>query len=131
MSGTFEDLNVWKRSVQLAMRIYSITRTFPVDERFGLISQLRRAAVSIPSNIAEGKGRDSDPELKRFLSTARGSRFEIRTQLKISTLLGYLDDSDMKDLCAEMDEVGRMINGLMNAVSGSSTRRNNVPKPKA
>jgi four helix bundle protein len=123
MSGTFEDLTVWQKSVQFAIRIYAITKEFPRDELYGMTSQLRRASVSIASNIAEGKGRNSDPDLMRFLATARGSLFEVRTQLTICEALGYLDKGDLRMLKSEMDETGRLLNGLMNAIGKRTQRR--------
>jgi len=80
MSGTFKDLEVWKAAMELAVHVYRLTARFPKEERYGLTSQMRRASVSIPSNIAEGKGRSSDKELIQFLCHSRGSLFEIETQ---------------------------------------------------
>lgn len=87
--GTHEDLDVWKLSMDLVIDIYSVTKNFPADEKFGLTSQLRRAAVSVPSNIAEGAARKSDKEYIQFLYIALGSIAEIETQLLISTRLGF------------------------------------------
>ena len=135
MSGTFEDLTVWQRSVQFAILVYSTTKSFPRDELYGMTSQLRRAAVSIASNIAEGKGRNSDPDLMRFLATSRGSLFEVRTQLIIAEALGYVNKNQMSKLRNDMDEIGRLINGLMNAIAtgprSRPTRPSHEPKPKA
>src|ERR1035438_2767772 len=89
MSGTFRDLEVWKAAMELAVHVYRLTAMFPKEERYGLTSQMRRAAVSVPSNIAEGKGRSSDKELIQFLCHSRGSLFEIETQLEIGEQLGY------------------------------------------
>jgi four helix bundle protein len=84
MSGTFRDLEVWQKAFSLSLTVYSATRTFPKEETYGLASQLRRAAVSVVSNIAEGKGRSSDKELLHFLSNASGSLFELETQLELA-----------------------------------------------
>ena len=89
--GTHEDLDVWKLSMNLVVDIYTLTKSFPSDEKFGLISQLRRAAVSVPSNIAEGAARKSDKENLQFLYIALGSIAEIETQLLISERLGFCD----------------------------------------
>ena len=88
MGGTYQDLRVWRNAMELTVNIYLATRKFPAEETYGLSSQLRRAAVSVPSNIAEGKGRSSDKELLQFLSRARGSIYELQTQLEIAECLG-------------------------------------------
>ena len=87
--GTHKELDVWKMSVDFVVDIYSLTKDFPVDEKFGLISQMRRAAISIPSNIAEGAGRNSDKENLHFLHIALGSLTELDTQLIVANKLGY------------------------------------------
>jgi len=96
--GTHEELDVWKLSIEFVEEIYRITQKFPSDEKFGLISQLRRAAVSIPSNIAEGAARKSDKENIQFLYIALGSIAEIETQLIISTRLDYCDASETQKI---------------------------------
>jgi four helix bundle protein len=90
MSGSYRDLKAWQKSMELVSEIYSCTRAFPKDELYGLVSQLRRAAISVPSNIAEGKGRSSDRELILFLHHARGSIFEVESQLALARSLGYI-----------------------------------------
>ena len=102
--------------MELVTEIYLITKNFPNDELFGLTSQLRRAAVSIPSNIAEGKGRLSKGEFRQFLGNARGSLAELETQILISQNLRYLDDDKANRLLAKVEEVGKVINGLLSAV---------------
>lgn len=94
MSGTFRDLEVWKAAMVFAVQVYRLTARFPKEERYGLTSQMRRAGVSVPSNIAEGKGRTSDKELIQFLCHSRGSLFEIETQLTIGAQLGYSTTED-------------------------------------
>lgn len=117
MSGTFEDLKAWQRAMDLVAEIYRITEGFPKREIYGLTSQLRRAAVSVPSNIAEGKGRSSDRELVQFLNHSRGSAYEIQTQLAIAERLGYLDSAIGRRLLDQTAEVCRLINGLIRSFS--------------
>jgi four helix bundle protein len=117
MSGTYSDLKAWQASMDLAVEIYACTRSFPKEELYGLSSQLRRAVVSIPSNIAEGKGRSSDKELTQFLNHARGSLFEVETQILLAERLGYLDGVQHEKLCLRTSEVGRLLNGLIKAVT--------------
>ena len=115
MSGTYADLKVWQAAMGLALDVYRQTQSFPKEEIYGLTSQLRRAAVSVASNIAESKGRFSDKELLHFLSQSRGSIFEIESQIIIAWRLGYFGQSTTDRLLKETAEVGRMINGLMKA----------------
>ena len=91
MSGSYKELNVWKLAMELVFRIYSLTATFPKDELYGLVSQMRRAAVSVVSNIAEGKGRSGKKELAHFLSNSRGSLHELETQVLVAGHLKYYD----------------------------------------
>ena len=113
-SSTYEDLKVWRLSMNLVLDVYRCTATFPKQEVYGLTSQMRRAAVSIPSNIAEGKGRYSRKELLQFLFHSRGSLLELRTQITIARGLGFLTDSDAEGLIRRTSEVGRLLNGLIN-----------------
>lgn len=115
MSGTYRDLKAWQAAMDMVRDIYRFTREFPKEETYGLTIQLRSAAVSIASNIAEGKGRSSDKELLHFLSNAKGSLFEVETQVMIADSLGYLSDSQSQDLLSQKAEVGRLLNGLMKA----------------
>jgi four helix bundle protein len=112
--GTSEDLKVWRRSMDLVLQVYRCTASFPRQEIYGLTSQMRRSAVSIPSNIAEGKGRYSRKELLQFLFHARGSLLELRTQITIATELGFLVCNDGQTLATHACEVGRLLNGLIN-----------------
>src|SRR6476659_9031043 len=98
----FQKLDFWQLSYKLALRIYKSTQSFPKEELFGIVSQIRRSAVSIPSNIAEGCGRNSISELKRFLAIASGSASELQYQLILSFDLGYLNESLYKELCSEI-----------------------------
>ena len=110
----FRELVAWQKSMVLAEEIYKMTARYPVEERYGLTSQIRRAAVSIPSNIAEGQGRKSgDHEFIRYLHIALGSLCELETQLELSTRLKLLGTDQAKTLRASSDEVGRLLNGLI------------------
>lgn len=103
-------LDVWKRSINLVTKVYDLTSSFPREEIYGLSSQIRRASISIPSNIAEGAGRNSDREFIQFLSVAQGSIAELETQLIISQNLGYIEEVD--GILSEVDEISKMIIGL-------------------
>ena len=120
MSGTYADLEVWKAAMDLAERIYRLTNDYPREEICGLTSQTRRAAVSVVSNIAEGKGRSSDRELVQFLCHSRGSLFEIETQVALAERLGYGQKEEYAAVLREAAKIGRMINGLIRSVRPSS-----------
>jgi four helix bundle protein len=110
----YRDLVAWQKAMDLVERIYVATAGFPKEERYGLISQVRRAAVSIPSNIAEGQGRrSSDDELVRFLQIARGSLAELETQMELAVRLNFLEKHQASALRSLSDEVGRLLTGLM------------------
>src|ERR1041385_1446529 len=115
-----EKLNVWKRAIDFVVLVYELTKTFPSDERFALTSQIRRAAVSVPANIAEGAARQSDKEFLYFLSNAQGSASELATELLISRRLGYLSEDDYNRSCVGLDQIGRMIVGLVQTVRDRS-----------
>jgi four helix bundle protein len=106
--------------MNLVENVYRQTRSFPADERFGLTSQIQRAAVSIPSNIAEGSGRNSQPEVSRFISIAYGSLCELETQLAIAQRLGYLNESSFNHLFAETTEVGKLLRGFQKSLKSSA-----------
>lgn len=108
-----KDLIVWKKSMELVTDIYTVTKRFPKDETFGLVSQMRRAAVSIPSNIAEGYGRFYEKERIRFLSTALGSASEVETQLYISKNLDFISVEDSERLISFNQEIIRMLSALI------------------
>lgn len=110
---THKDLDVWKDSMQMVTTVYALTRKFPKEEMYGLTNQLRRAAISIPSNIAEGSGRKSSKEFIQFLYIALGSAMEVETQIIISTNLGYLKTDEQQKLCDATNNIGKMINGLI------------------
>lgn len=105
-------LKVWKKSVVLVKQIYSITNKYPNEEKFGLVSQIRRASVSVPSNISEGASRSSSKERKRFYEIARSSLVEVDTQLVISETLGYLSKKDIERVCNLMNEVFAMLSQM-------------------
>ena len=113
MSQSYKDLIVWKKSMDLVIRIYDITNSFPKSELFGLTNQIRRSAVSIPSNISEGKMRLSDKEFKRFLKIAYGSASELDTQLEISKKLGFGDLEKYSKIENLLIEILKMLNKLI------------------
>jgi four helix bundle protein len=115
-SGDYRALVVWQKSIVLVKMVYRITDSFPTDERFGLTSQMRRAAVSIPSNIAEGQARRTTGDYIRFVSNSEGSLAELDTQLTISIELGYLESSSVQDCYSIMVEVRKMLNALRRAL---------------
>lgn len=121
--GTFRDLLVWQKAMSLARQIYTLTIAFPKEELFGLSSQMRRAAVSIPSNIAEGQGQLTDKAFVLFLSRARGSLCELGTQAELASTLGFVSRPELDHLLLDCDEIERMIHGLMK----SMTVRNGSP----
>lgn len=113
MSGTYRDLIVWQKAMELVYVVYEATQSFPKHELYGLVSQMRRAAVSIPSNVAEGKGRSSDRDFLLFLQHSRGSLHELETQILIAEHLGYVDAIKAAKLQDLAREVGRLLMGLM------------------
>jgi four helix bundle protein len=119
VANSYKDLRVWKLAVSFALDIYRQTRVFPKEELYCLTIQLRRAAVSVASNIAEGKGRHSDKEFLVFLHHARGSLLEVETQLLIAQELGYLDETAGKRLNAESEELAKTLNALINSLRNS------------
>jgi four helix bundle protein len=120
MSGLYRELKVWQRSLELVCEIYRQTQGFPREEMYGLIAQMRRAAVSVCSNIAEGKGRSTDKDFVVFLCHARGSLLELETQVIIAQKLGYLQASAKEDIEKRTAEIGKMLNGLMNSLRAAA-----------
>jgi four helix bundle protein len=112
----FRNLQVWQKAMGLAREVYRITKTFPKEEMFGLTGQMRPAAVSVPSNIAEGQGRLTDKAFSLFLGHSRGSLFELETQAELAESLGYMKNEQLDELLAASSEVGRMLNGLLNSM---------------
>ncbi len=117
---THRDLLVWQKAMDLVVQIYETTREFPSDEKFGLVSQMRRAAVSIPSNISEGHGRQGEKEFNRFLWIANGSLMELETQLLISERLRLIDSEMSQRLQDTIHEIGRMLTGLRTSLNRST-----------
>ncbi len=108
----FKELDVWKKSRILVKDIYLLLANFPDVEKFGIISQMKRAVVSIPSNIAEGSGRSSDKEFVRFLDIALGSAFELETQLYLSFDLSFISNKELNDILLKLTEIEKMIHGF-------------------
>ena len=110
---SFKDLIVWQKGMQLAQEVYKITESMPKEELFSLTNQMRRAVISIPSNIAEGQGRNSDTEFARFLSIAQGSRAELETQLLLCNSLNYLTEEQTATAFSLCDEISKIISSLI------------------
>ena len=117
--NTYKDLIVWQKSTEVALQIYQATKKFPKDEVYGLSSQMRRAGVSIPSNIAEGKLRGHTKELRQFLLIAYGSAGELDTQLYLASKLGYISTSSFEELSSLLQEVMRMLHVMIRDASGA------------
>ena len=112
---SYEQLVVWQKAMLLAKMVYGVQKQLPKEEMYGLGDQIRRAVVSVPSNIAEGFGRGSDAEFKRFLAIARGSLFEVKTQLQLAESLGYLRLDE--EIASLSDEVGKLLSGLSRSLT--------------
>jgi four helix bundle protein len=110
---SYKELIVWQRAMDLVIDVYRTTKSFPKEETYGLVAQMRRAAVSVPSNIAEGRGRYSRKELVQFLINARGSLLELETQVEIGKVLGYLGQTERNKLMTLSSEVGKLLNGTI------------------
>ena len=115
-SRSYQDLEVWKLSIALVKEIYLITEKFPKSESYGLTNQIRRAAVSIPSNIAEGQGRNSSKEFRQFLSIALGSVAETETQLIIAKEINFLRNDELEPLLVTVDRIRKMLKGLSKSI---------------
>jgi four helix bundle protein len=120
MSKTHKDLDVWKNSILFVTEIYELTKSFPESEKFGLMSQMQRCAVSIPSNIAEGAARQNEKEFKRFLFIALGSASELETQLIIAQNLSYISHIDSVE--NKLNEIRRMIVGLIKYLENKTSK---------
>jgi four helix bundle protein len=125
--GNFRELSAWQRAYQLTLGIHRSTRSFPTNERYGLVAQLRRSAVSVVSNIAEGCGRQSDRELVRFLRIARGSVRELECQLLLSRDLSYMPQDVWAGLDGDIQEVSKMLIGLIRSLRGGALRQTSDP----
>ena len=112
----YRELKIWQRSMDFVVRIYEATSKFPTDEKFGLTSQLRRCAISVPSNISEGAGRETNQEFKRFLQFSMGSLNELRTQIEIAFRIGYLKIDSFDRLAEEALQIYKMILSFYNSL---------------
>jgi four helix bundle protein len=113
------DLIVWQKSMDLVVVVYHATKSFPKEELYGLTSQIRRAAVSIPANIAEGQGRRLPKEFQQFLANARGSLLELDTHLELALRVEYLNSEKYFAIHERVDEIGRLLNGLMRSLNSN------------
>jgi four helix bundle protein len=127
MIRSFRDLLVWQRSIQLAVSIYRLTKGFPHEEMYGLVNQMRRATVSIASNIAEGHGRLSKGEYRQFLGMARGSNHEVQTQLEIARAVGIGEPKLIEEAEGLSLEVGRMISGILEKLKEKASQASPNP----
>ena len=115
--SSYQDLTVWQKAMDLAETCYRLTATFPTEERFGMVSQIRRAAASIPANIAEGAGRNSRKEFFQFLSVTRGSLYELITLIMISSKRNYLSETAYKEFLEKTESINKMLSKLMSSLS--------------
>jgi four helix bundle protein len=118
--ASFRELTVWQRAMQLTVKVYRLTKDFPRDELYGLTSQMRRSAVSLPSNIAEGHGRLTTGEFRQFLGIARGSNFELQTQLQIARKLQIGDSDLITEAESLSNEVGKMLFAILNSTKADT-----------
>ncbi|NNK96963.1 MAG: four helix bundle protein [Desulfobacterales bacterium] len=116
----FKQLKVWEKAHNLTVQVYKITKSFPPDERFGLTGQLRRAAASVPTNIAEGCGRDTERDFARFLSIAAGSASELEYQLLLASDLSYIENEILANLTQQVNEVKMMLNVFIKKLTANS-----------
>ncbi len=114
--STYKDLIVWQKAIQLVTDVYALTKTFPADERFGIISQINRAVISVPSNIAEGWSRELSKNYLQFLRVSRGSLMEVETMILISKNLNYINEKDFIEINKKTEEVGKILQGLIKSV---------------
>ena len=122
MTQSFRDLVVWQRAVEMTAGIYTLTQDFPSSEMYGLTSQMRRAAVSVASNIAEGRGRLTDGEFRHFLGQAQGSNYELQTQMEVARRLRYVRADMLQSVEALSLEVGKMLSGLIGTLSAKAAK---------
>lgn len=118
---SFRDLQVWQRSMEMTLRVYRLTQGFPREEQYGITSQLRRAAVSIPANIAEGQGRLNKGEFIQFLGIARGSNCEVQTLLEVARELGFGDSTMLRETYALSEGTGKMLYSFIASLCASSS----------
>ncbi|MGC2111511.1 MAG: four helix bundle protein [Candidatus Korobacteraceae bacterium] len=123
---SYKQLLAWQQSMVLVSEVYRITKTFPREEIYGLTSQLRRCSVSVPSNIAEGQGRSTRGEFLQFLCHARGSLFEMETQLIIASDLGYVDHHNQDAVIRQLTRVAQLLNALITSLRPASSKRSTI-----
>lgn len=123
-SSDYRQLKVWQKAMDLTVEIYSLVNKFPREENYALSDQMRRSVVSIPSNIAEGQGRNSAKEFVNFLSIARGSLWELETQIEISERLHYIDSGQKNNVYEQTEEIGKMLNALAASLEQTPITRN-------
>ena len=123
----YSELLVWQQAMDLVTEIYKLTGAFPQIERFGLVAQLQRAAVSVPANIAEGHGRKSTGAYLNHLSIANGSLMEVETLVQVASRLGYMTQDQSKDVLQRSDEIGKMLSGLHRSLNPQSSILNPAP----
>jgi four helix bundle protein len=121
--SSYRDLDVWKQSRQLVKSVYQLTKTFPKDEQFGLTNQLRRAAISVPSNIAEGSGRNHSKDSIQFFFVARGSLYEIETQLILASDLEFISVNQLDQVLEQVIRCKKLINGFINYFQKQTTNQ--------
>jgi four helix bundle protein len=126
----FKELKIWQKALELSVDVYKVTGLFPKEDKFGLISQIKRSAVSIPSNIAEGAGRNSIKEFLYFLSVANGSSYELQTQLLISNKLNFLKDEVLESMLIELDEIQKMNYNFQKTLKKNSLKTENKSQKK-
>jgi len=119
----FKELKVWQKGIELVALVYTVTTTFPEEEKYGLSAQMRRAAVSIPSNIAEGHLRKTAKDFKQFLSIARGSCAELETQIIIAHKLGFIQDDYVNKLSSKVEELSKMLSSFYSKINPNSPTR--------
>ena len=124
---THKDLRVWQQRIKMVTSIYLMTQSFPKEETFGLVSQLRRASVSVPSNIAEGYARGTDKEKLHFLRISSGSMSEVETQLLLSLNLGYIDQEKYNELSEIVTSVWKQLNSLISSIKNRLTPQEQLP----
>ncbi len=130
-TSSYRDLEVWNKSMDLVVRCYETARAFPASEQYGLTSQVQRAAVSVPANIAEGQAREHKKEFLHHLSIAHGSVAELETHIEIARRVGYLESDAAQNLFTQTEEVGKMINGLRRSLRQTRSEKrpfNGEPK---
>ena len=123
MARDYRDLVVWQKAIELTTCIYRLTRSFPADELYGLSSQMRRASVSIASNVAEGRGRQSPAEFRQFLGLAQGSTYELQTQLTVTKNLGLVNPEQLASAESLSDEVSRMLTSFIHTLNSATSKK--------